>query len=171
MKSTLLLATLLPAAFAAQDCPSLAKLSLPATGITRAELVPAGDFTPPAGRPLKGLPAFCRVAGVIKPTSDSNIQFEVWLPASGWNGKFQGAGNGGFAGLINYDQLGGAITRGYASASTDTGHQGAGTGVDATWALNHPEKITDFGYRAIHETAVAAKAVIQAFYGSAPKRS
>ena len=89
------------AAFAAQSCESLAKLDLPAASITRAESVPAGSFTPPAGKAITGLPAFCRVAGVIKPSTDSNIQFEVWMPASGWNGKFQGVGNGGFAGAIS----------------------------------------------------------------------
>jgi hypothetical protein len=152
-----------------QGCDALTKLSLPATTINRAESVPAGSFNPPSGKALANLPAFCRVAGVIKPSSESNIQFEVWLPASGWNGKFQGLGNGGFAGAIGYDQLGIAVTGGYATAATDTGHQAGGT--DASWALGHPEKIADFGYRAIHETAVQAKAIIHAFYGEAPKRS
>src|SRR5437868_9977374 len=92
-------------AFAAQDCAALAKTSLPGTTITRAEPVPAGTFTPPGRKPIPDLPAFCRVAGIIKPSTDSNIQFEVWMPATGWNGKFQGTGNGGFAGDISYDAL------------------------------------------------------------------
>jgi hypothetical protein len=157
------------AAFAAQSCEALAKLDLLATSITRAESVPAGTFTPPAEKAIPNLPAFCRVAGTIKPSSDSNILFEVWMPASGWNAKFQGVGNGGYAGAISYDALGLAVTHGYATASTDTGHEAGGT--DASWALGHPEKITDFGYRAIHETAVQAKAIIRAFYGNNPKRS
>ena len=157
------------AAFAAQSCESLAKLDLPATSITRAESVPAGSFTPPAGKAIPDLPAFCRVAGLIKPSSDSNIQFEVWMPAAGWNGKFQGVGNGGFAGDISYEQLGSVLAHGYATASTDTGHEAGGT--DASWALKHPEKIADFGYRAVHETAVKAKAILRAFYGEGPKRS
>jgi hypothetical protein len=157
------------AAFAAQSCASLAKLELPATSITRAESVPAGTFTPPAGKAIPDLPAFCRVAGVIKPSADSNIQFEVWMPAAGWNGKFQGVGNGGYAGAISYEQLGAVVAHGYATASTDTGHQAGGT--DAAWALKHPEKIADFGYRAVHETAVKAKAIIRAFYGEGPQRS
>ncbi|MGC9973300.1 MAG: tannase/feruloyl esterase family alpha/beta hydrolase [Bryobacteraceae bacterium] len=157
------------AALAVQDCESLAKLPLPATTITRAESVPAGSFAQPPGKIISGLPALCRVAGVIKPSPDSSIQFEVWMPSSGWNGKFQGAGNGGFAGSINYDQMGAAVAHGYATASTDTGHQGIAT--DAAWALAHPEKIVDFGYRAIHETAVNAKLIVRAFYGAAPGRS
>ncbi len=153
----------------AADCAALAKLVLPATTLTSAETIAAGSFTPPGGKPLQNLPAFCRVAGVIRPSSDSNIQFEVWMPVSGWNGKFQGVGNGGFAGSISFAGLADAVRNGYAAASTDTGHPGNGT--DAAWALGHPEKILDFGYRAIHETTVKAKAVVEAFYGAPPKRS
>jgi feruloyl esterase len=172
-KTSVILAACLQAGsalHAAQTCESLAKLDLLALSITTAESVPAGSFTPPGGKALPNLPAFCRVAGVIKPSSDSNIQFEVWMPASNWNGKFQGAGNGGFAGYIGYDQLANAVGHNYASAGTDTGHRST-PGVDAAWALDHPEKIADFGYRAIHETAVKAKAILHAFYGEAPKRS
>ncbi len=158
-----------PMARAAQTCESLAKLELPDTSITRAESVAAGSYTPPVGKAVPNMPAFCLVAGTIKPSPDSNIYFEVWLPAANWNGKFQGAGNGGFAGSIGYDQLMNAVAHNYATAATDTGHHAGGT--DATWALDHPEKITDFGYRAIHETAVKAKAILHAFYGEDPKRS
>src|SRR5580700_1820876 len=154
---------------AAQPCESLSKLDLPATSITSAESVAAGAFTPPVGKAPANMPAFCRVIGTIKPSSDSNILFEVWMPASNWNGKFQGAGNGGFAGSIGYDQLMNAVAHNYAVAATDTGHHASGT--DATWALDHPEKITDFGYRAIHETTVKAKAIVHAFYGENPQRS
>ncbi|HVW84452.1 MAG TPA: tannase/feruloyl esterase family alpha/beta hydrolase [Bryobacteraceae bacterium] len=152
-------------------CESLSSLRLPDTSITIAESRPAGEFTPPnGGQPLRNLPAFCRVAGSIRPSSDSDIRFEVWMPSSGWNGKFQGVGNGGFAGAISFAGLADAVSHGYATASTDTGHQEK-RGNHAEWALNHPEKIIDFGYRAIHETAVNAKAIIQAHYGDAPKRS
>jgi len=157
------------AARAAQSCEALSKLDLPATSIARAESVAAGSFTPPAGKALPNMPAFCRVAGVIKPSPDSNIQFEVWMPASHWNGKFLGAGNGGFAGAIGYDQLMNAVAHNYATAATDTGHHAGGT--DASWALDHPERITDFGYRAIHETAAKAKAILHAFYGEDPQHS
>jgi feruloyl esterase len=89
------------------------------------------------------------------------------MPASGWNGKYQGQGNGGFAGMIGYPGLGAAIKRGYATAGTDTGHSGG----DAAWALGHPEKVIDFGYRGIHEMTLKAKAIIDAFYGDHPQHS
>src|SRR5215216_4528483 len=139
----------------AASCESLATLTLPSLTIAVAESRPAGEFTPPiaGAKPIANLPGFCRVAGAIKPSSDSDIRFEVWLPASNWNGKFQGIGNGGYAGAISFAGLAAAVRYGYATASTDTGHQDSGT--SAKWALNRPERITDFGYRAIHETAIA----------------
>ncbi|MGH9398183.1 MAG: tannase/feruloyl esterase family alpha/beta hydrolase [Terriglobia bacterium] len=109
------------------------------------------------------------MAGVIKPTADSDIKFEVWMPVSGWNKRFQGVGNGGFAGSIQHGGLADALRRGFAVASTDTGH--TGSSVDARWALGHPEKVIDFGYRGIHQMTVQAKAIIQAFYGVPPRRS
>jgi len=161
-----------------ESCEQLAQLALPHTQITSAQTVAAGAFTPPAGTPpwmagdpslFKRLPAFCRVTAVSKPTADSDIKIEVWMPASGWNGKFRGQGNGGFAGQIDFRVLGIAVEQGYASAATDTGHAAEGT--DATWALGHPEKIVDFAYRAIHEMTVIGKATAKAFYGDAPQRA
>jgi Tannase and feruloyl esterase len=154
---------------ASMDCSGLAKVAIPGVTIEVAHSLPAGSFTPPGGSPVANMPAFCRVAGVIKPTTDSNIQFEVWMPGSGWNGKFQGIGNGGFAGVIGFGAMAEAVRHGYATASTDTGHTAGGT--DATWALGHPEKVVDFGYRAIHETTEKAKAIVVAFYGEGPRRS
>ena len=159
---------------AGATCESLATLSLPDTTITLAKPEPAGKFTPPRpgnlpGRPLDNLPAFCRVAAEIKPTKDSDIKFELWMPASGWNGKFMGLGNGGWAGEISHSGIGDALRRGYAAASTDTGHEGSGG--DASFALSHPEKVIDFGYRAVHEMTVKSKAIIAAFYGNALKHS
>ena len=169
MLAALLLAALACSAVAAATCESLAELKLPNTTITLAQSVAAGAFAPSgsAAAPYKDLPAFCRVAGVIKPSNDSDIKFEVWLPAANWNGKFHGIGNGGFAGSISYTGLAPAVARGFATASTDTGHSGG----NAVWALNHPEKIVDYGYRAIHEMTEKAKLIIKAFYGAAPKRS
>jgi hypothetical protein len=154
-------------AIAATDCEALAGLSLPNTRIRVAERVANGSFSPAGEKPLSGLPAFCRVEGVIAPSPDSEIVFELWMPASGWNHKFQGIGNGGFAGAISYGGLASAVKRGYAAASTDTGHKG--TGIDARWALGHPEKIIDFGYRGIHEMTVKGKAIVQAYYGEAAR--
>jgi len=156
----------------AATCESLATLKLPDTTITSAQQVAAGAFVPPPGMPMpsaKSLPAFCRVQATITPAKDSSIKVEVWLPLTGWNGKYRGEGNGGFAGYIYYPGLATSISEGYASASTDTGH--AGSPIDASWALGHADRIVDFGWRAIHEMTVKAKAIIQAFYGEAPKRS
>jgi hypothetical protein len=153
----------------AADCAALSKTNLRDTTITIAQDVPAGRFIPPYGRPLDKLPAFCRLAGTIRPSSDSDIRFEVWLPASGWNGKFLSAGNGGFAGSINYYALADDLKRGYATAATDTGHEGDAE--DASWAYKHPEKVIDFGYRGLHTTAENAKALIEAFYSSPARHS
>src|SRR5262249_4709824 len=123
------------------DCDNLTALKLKDATITAAQVVAAGAFAPPSGSgaAFKDLPAFCRVQGVIKPSSDSNIEFEVWMPATGWNGKYYGVGNGGFAGSIQYIPLAAAIRNGYAASSTDTGHKANAT--DGEWALNHYEKI------------------------------
>jgi len=161
------------------SCESLSELKLANTTITSAVNVAAGTFTLPSGSPSEPgrspafdrLPSFCRVQGIIQPSGDSQIGFEVWLPVSGWNGKYQGIGNGGFAGYINYAGLADAVAGKYATASTNTGHQSANARGGADWARGHPERIIDFGYRAIHETAVAAKAVIGAFYGQNPSHS
>jgi feruloyl esterase len=147
-------------------CEDLAKLHLPYTTITVAAMVPAGTFDPPGPTPPIGTTA-CRVAGSIKPTSDSDIQFEVWMPASGWNGKFLSAGEGGYAGAINYGGIAAALSRGYAGGSTDTGHVGG----NADFAPDHPEKVADFGWRGKHLQAVKSKLIIRAFYGDHPKHS
>jgi hypothetical protein len=158
---------------AARSCESLSHLKLQHTTISTAVSVPAGEFqqpdASPANRSAMNLPAFCRVTGVIRPTSDSDIKFEVWMPSQNWNGKFNGVGNGGFAGSISYEGLAAALREGFATAATDTGHEAGGT--DARWALHHPQKIIDFGYRAIHLTAVIGKEIVQSFYGSAPRWS
>jgi feruloyl esterase len=159
----------------AATCESLASLVLPDTTITLAQTVAAGAFTMPAGgfmpSPVspKSLPAFCRVAATLRPSKDSDIKIEVWLPAEGWNGKFQGVGNGGWVGAIIYPALMSALQQGYATAGTDTGHSGGP--MDGSFALGHPEKVTDFGYRAVHEMTVKAKAIIAAFYLKSPQYS
>jgi len=164
----------------AVSCASLAKLSLPNTTISVAEEVQAGSFKPPSadgpggggggrqGATFGKLPAFCRVAGDIHPVADSDIKFEVWMPLEGWNGRFEAVGNGGLAGTLSYPAMGQALADGYATGSTDTGHP---PGQDPTWALGHPEKVIDFGYRAVHEMTVKSKATVEAFYGSGPKYS
>lgn len=152
---------------AAATCASLQSLALPYTTITAAQSVAAGTYTAIDGEVFTDMPAFCRVAGSIRPTSDSNIQFEVWLPVSGWNGKFKGNGNGGFAGSIEYSEMAPDLVRGYATSATDTGHVGG----DGSFALGHPEQIVDFGYRAHHELAMKGQAITAAFYGKHPVHS
>ncbi len=156
----------------ALDCSSLADLRLPNTTITASQPITGGSFTPPGStNAITNLPSFCRVAGVIEPTRDSHILFEVWLPLEGWNGKFAGVGNGGWAGTIGFSALAGQIRRGYATASTNTGHT-AVPGVDmAKFAFDYPEQLIDFAYRSHHETAVKAKAVVKAFYGRPHERA
>ncbi len=151
----------------AATCESLSGLALPHTTITAAQSVPAGSFTPPGSAALPNLPAFCRVAGFSSPGPDSQIGFEVWMPASSWNHRYQQSGNGGFAGAIPYGSLASALRAGYATAGTDDGHVG-GT---ATFAPGHHQKVVDFGFRALKETTDNAKAIIAAFYPSPVERS
>jgi feruloyl esterase len=162
----------------AATCDSLTSLSLTNTTITQAQSVAAGAFTPPpaAGRADGGrgpnfgdLPAFCRVQATAKPSADSDIRIEVWLPvATSWNGKLRGTGNGGLGGGTgaNPGALAGAMRLGYATVGSNTGHEG-----DSSYAIGHPERIKDFGYRSAHEMTVTAKALIKAFYGQDPKFS
>jgi len=118
--------------------------------------------------PYAMLPAFCRATVTLTPSSDSDIKIEVWLPDSAtWNGKFEAVGNGGWAGTIAYPAMATALAAGYATTSTDTGHEGN----TASFAMGHPEKVVDIAYRAIHEMTVQAKAIVNSYYGSAPKYS
>ena len=173
-----------PAGAVAMPCERLLSLRLAGGTVTHAQMIAPGAFTlPAAGRGgaanYGDLPAFCRVAATLAPSSDSDVKIEVWLPASAggsggqapvlnaWNGKFQGVGNGGFAGSISYPAMAEALRRGYATSSTDTGHSTAG----AVFALGHPEKLIDFGYRSIHEMTLAAKSIVDAYYGRAARFS
>jgi feruloyl esterase len=155
---------------AQQACERLKDLRLTNTSAMTAESIAPGPFALPPGLPAQSVdvPAFCRVRGEIKPTPDSLIKFEVWLPAE-WNGKFEQVGSGGLAGSINLFFLAADMKRGYATAGTDDGHQGSG--VDGSWVIGHPEKVKDFGYRAVHETNEKAKQIIAAFYKKGPKYS
>jgi hypothetical protein len=154
-----LLATLPIRTLAAQQtCESLTGLRLPHTTVTSAVTAEA----------TAAIPAHCDVKATTRPTRDSEIKFEVWLPASGWNGKYEQAGNGGWAGNIPVASFAEPLRRGYAVAGTDDGHGGGG---GAEWAIGHPEKMVDFGYRAVHETSLQAGAIVRALYGRDPSRS
>ena len=151
-------------------CDALKTISLPQTTITAAEIVTAGAAQPGRsgrGGPAAPLPAYCRVAATLTPSADSHIEMELWLPSENWNGKFLAVGNGGWAGNIQFDAMAAGLRRGYAVASNDTGHKGG----SAEFAIGHPEKLIDFGYRAMHEMAVQSKKLVQAFYNRAAQLS
>jgi feruloyl esterase len=164
-----------PEVTAAAACDTLSMLGLRSGTVTLAQAVAAGAFVPPAtgrGRggppaPYGDLPAFCRVVATLRPSSDSAIHVEVWMPSSGWNGKLEALGGQGWAGSIGYAGLRDALRRGYAATATDSGHSG-GAG---TFALEHPEQLVDFAYRSAHEMTLAAKAIATAFYGNGPRFS
>ena len=145
------------------ECTALTGLKLKDTTIESAQLLPAGANPAPVGTIAVPI---CRVVAVTSPA----VRFEVWLPSEDWNGKFQLVGNGGTAGVISYGAMRNALTRGYATASTDTGHVSAGS-FDSTWALGRPDLVADFGNRATHLTAVNGKDVARAYYGERPKYS
>jgi feruloyl esterase len=176
----MLLATIVAAGHqhaAAATCESLTRLKLPHASILSAEANTSGSFTPPPGgiampgapKAFAGLPAFCRVTVKSTPGADSLINIEVWVPlGKAWNGKYQQIGCGGYCGYIGHANLASAIKRGYAAAATDDGSQ---TSAQGNFALGHPEKIIDFGYRALKETTDNAKAVITALGGRKPQRA
>lgn len=155
---------------AQQKCDTLADLKLPHTTITSAKELPAGNLRGGAANSSPvAAPARCVVEAVARPTSDSEIQFEVWMPAAGWNGKYQQQGNGGWAGAIPTQAIATALRRGYAAAGTNDGHAANAAGAD--WAIGHPEKLIDFAYRALHETRENAVAIIAAYYGKPAARN
>jgi feruloyl esterase len=155
----------------AATCGSLTGLSLTDTTITAAQSVPAGTYTAPDGEVFTGLPAFCRVAATLTPAADSSILIEVWMPASpGWNGRYEGTGNGGYAGTIVYGPLADGLQRGFAVANTDMG-TAPSTTLNGDALVGHPQKWIDWGYRATHEMTVRSKQIIEAFYGQGAKFS
>ncbi len=177
----------------ATPCANLQSLTLEHTTITSAADETTGTFTPPGSAPITGLPAFCRVTAVLTPTSDSSIQVEVWLPETTWNGRFLGTGGGGFQGVITYTALAGGVQAGFAVTNSDlgtgssgcnplfcgsNGNQGNplaiafGDPPNATTGLfGHPERIKDFGYRAIHLMTVRGKEIAAAFYQQSARKS
>jgi len=164
---------------AAERCTALSALHLRRATIDSAQVVAAGAKVPgarmpdqtgqPNGPEVSGLPEFCRVAGRFRPEAGSDIRFEVWLPAGNWGGRIFSVGNGGFAGSISYGELAQAVRAGHASAATDTGH--TGSAIDSAWARGNPARVRDYGWRAIHLTAVASKQLVRAFYGQKPDRA
>lgn len=154
----------------AVPCESLANLSLAHASITAAKLIPPGAFVADGTPPIPDLPAFCRVEATLTPTPDSDIHIEVWMPVIGWNGKFEGTGNGGFAGKISYGSLAGGLRRGYSVANTDMGTAHPAD-VTPDVFIGHPEKWIDWGWRSTHEMTLVAKQIVLAYYGQHPERS
>lgn len=153
---------------AAPSCGALTALTIPDVKITSAADVAAGSFTPPGGGEPLTVPAFCRVAAMATPSPDSSINFEVWLPSADvWNGNFQGVGNRDLLGAIEYGAMAAALRKGYAAASTDTGHGGDGF----AFAAGHPEKVIDWSHRAVHLMTVASKSIVRARQGRLPEHS
>jgi len=152
----------------AQSCVALQSQGSPTVAIMATKVIPAGAFKEPGSTAqLPNLPTFCRVVGRLEPTKDSDIGIEVWLPITGWNGKFLAVGSGGWGGSIAYGAMADALRRGYATSATDDGH----TGSSASFIMGHPEKLIDFAYRAEHEMTLEAKSLIKAFYGRNPQYS
>jgi hypothetical protein len=117
----------------------------------------------------KTVPEHCEILGNISP----KVGFAVELPTN-WNGKFYMVGNGVFAGNIEYGAMEIGLSMGYATASTDTGHDARldpfGS-LGASFAYDNPQAEIDYAYRAVHVTAETAKAIIEAYYGSPPSYS
>jgi feruloyl esterase len=156
-------------------CDQLSSVSLPNATVTSAQVFEAGKFVPRPPPPNVGafggaparvndLPAFCRVTATLKPSNDSDIKAEFWMPVSAWNGRLQPTAAGVFLGMVNYAGMANILRTGAATATSDNGHEGG----SASFALGHPEKLKDFAERAGHLTLVDAKLLVRAFYGKAP---
>jgi feruloyl esterase len=149
---------------AAATCASLAGLVLQDTTITAAQPIPAGAYTAPDGEVFSNLPAFCRIAATLTPTPDSNIKIEVWMPYTGWNGRFLGTGNGNLGGIIAYGTLASFLHPSYAVANTDLG-----TSTDAL--ATHPQRQIDFATRSTNLMTVRSKEIIETFYSEPARHS
>jgi feruloyl esterase len=151
----------------AASCQALAGKTI-ASGIT----VSSADYNVSGasfGRTNVSQP-FCRIVGMATPASDSQIGFEIWLPpASAWNGKYQQEGSGGSSGSIGQGSMVEPLEAGYATLATDNGHvtdpDAPNGGSENRWAVGHPQKMVDFAWRAVHVSSIAAKGVIEKFYG------
>lgn len=151
-------------------CRDLRSLSFDNASVTSAEIVAPGKFSDPGSSASQNsqrygaLPEFCRLALTLTPSPDSDIKMELWIPTQDWNGKYMGVGNGAFTGSVRYTSMINPLSRGYAVSSTDTGHSGN----TASFGLGHPEKVIDFGYRAVHEMAVVSKRLIAQYRNQEP---
>jgi len=154
----------------AASCGTLANVIVPKGSITAAQSVPAGNYTAPSGTVYPNMPAFCRIAATLIPTSDSFIRIELWMPVGDWNGAYLATGGGGYTGTINYGELSGGLAQGFATANTDMGTSPA-TALDGRALTGHLQKQIDFAYRSTHLMNLLAKELIADFYGQDPEYS
>ncbi|HKR28629.1 MAG TPA: tannase/feruloyl esterase family alpha/beta hydrolase, partial [Acidobacteriaceae bacterium] len=159
------------AAMAHTGCATLLRLRLPHAEISSARVVAPGPFRQPddnpQGRDYSDLPGFCRVHGFSHPVPGSRIGFEIWLPLGHWSGRLHMVGNGGYDSEIYWAQMADRIRQNDVGVATDTGHQGD----ELTFAVGHPQRIIDWGQRAVHESVIAAKQVTRAYFGTPPRYS
>jgi feruloyl esterase len=157
----------------AATCESLISAHVANTTITAAQSMPVGNYIAADGSNVGAMPAFCRVAATVSTLPTEAVKIELWMPASGWNGKYEAQGSGGFGGSINYSALAAPVNAGFAAATTDTGHEGGvfgAIGAPLPWAQN-PVSLYDWGHTSIHLMTVAAKAIIKDFYANEPRYS
>lgn len=169
-------ALILAGAAEAADCTALTRASIPGLEGVEARVIPAGGLPQPTERnqgglspfldspALADLPAFCRVTGSVATSPSTRIRIEMWLPEQNWNGRFLPGGWSFYAGSMSPSLMTGQLLRGYATATTD----GGGIAGQASFLLNQPEKLIDWGERAWRETTIKAKALITAYYGRPP---
>ncbi len=151
------LAYLAPPSLAAASCDAIRNLAIDDVTIHEAVSVAAGASFKTAAAQRESRHSFCRVTGVI----ETEIGFELWLPEpSVWNQRFLAGGVGGQAGQLNYVEMFRGLQRGYATASTDTGHKAD----DEHWLLGPAIRADNYAWRANHLLAQKAKLLIQKFY-------
>jgi Tannase and feruloyl esterase len=164
---------LLPIVAGAQEnCKDLRSFTFPNTTITDVASMPGGAYVAQDAWHLafNDLPPWCQVTAKIRPTPDSDINVQVWLPIQRYNSRYLGAGNGGYGGSHFQSELAQGVANGFATSTTDMGTSPS-DGVNADNLVGHREKWSDFGWRATHVTAQFSKALIDAFYGSPAKHS
>jgi hypothetical protein len=150
-------------------CARLKSVPLRHAQVISADRIPQGTFHAPDGHSYV-VPEFCRIRGVASPSSDSQISFEVWLPAAHWNGRYYQHGEGGGGGIVDYGALASFVRQGAVGAATDDG-QKRPNDYNSSWALHHPEKIIDKYYRGLKTTTDHAKTLLESYFGKAARRS
>ncbi len=161
----------------AAACAALKQMQVPGVNlaVTKMEWIPAGSTPPGRGAPASDvkLPAYCRIDGMIDKRTGAagtiyGIGFAIALPQN-WNGRFLLQGAGGLNGSVQAASgASGAgtepgLARGFAVASTDTGHEGRG-GFDASFQQDQQASL-DFAYVAIGRAAEIAKRIVAQYYG------